>query len=86
MRMVLTLLCQQITGILQKLKFPQPGSEDIKELGIQGLAAQQIGSTAMKQPFQRPAKSDNEMTFDELKGEPAYLRAEHAVLKKLEEL
>ncbi|GAB7219785.1 hypothetical protein VcTj87_16060 [Vibrio comitans] len=40
----------------------------------------------MKPQPQRPLKSDNEMTLEELKEELAYLRAENAVLKKLEEL
>lgn len=40
----------------------------------------------MKQQPQRPLKSGNEMTLEEMKEELAYLRAENAVLKKLEEL
>lgn len=40
----------------------------------------------MKQQPQRTTKSDDEMTLEELKEELAYLRAENAVLKKLEEL
>lgn len=57
-----------------------------KEQGIKGLEHQTIGRPSMKPQPQRPRKSDNEMTLEELKEELAYLRAENAVLKKLEEL
>lgn len=57
-----------------------------KELGIKGLENQTRGRPSMKQPSQRPQKSDDEKTLEELKEELAYLRAENAVLKKLEEL
>ena len=40
----------------------------------------------MKQQPQGKPKPDDEMTLEELKEELAYLRAENAVLKKLEEL
>ncbi len=57
-----------------------------RERGIQGLELQAIGRPPMKQQPQRPLKSDDENTLEELKEELAYLRAENAVLKKLEEL
>ena len=57
-----------------------------REQGIEGLEHQAIGRPSMKQQPQRPRKSDDEMTLEELKEELAYLRAENAVLKKLEEL
>lgn len=57
-----------------------------REQGIKGLDHQTIGSPSMKQQPQSPRKSDDEMTLEELKEELAYLRAENAVLKKLEEL
>ncbi|WP_459681392.1 helix-turn-helix domain-containing protein [Vibrio comitans] len=57
-----------------------------REQGIKGLEHQTIGRPSMKPQPQRPLKSDNEMTLEELKEELAYLRAENAVLKKLEEL
>ncbi|MDV5172110.1 hypothetical protein [Photobacterium rosenbergii] len=40
----------------------------------------------MKQQPQPASKPDSEMTLEELREELAYLRAENAVLKKLEEL
>ena len=40
----------------------------------------------MKQQSQPASKPDSEMTLEELREELAYLRAENAVLKKLEEL
>ncbi|MGR5154901.1 helix-turn-helix domain-containing protein, partial [Photobacterium swingsii] len=57
-----------------------------REQGIQGLELQAIGRPPMKQQPQHPLKSDDEKTLEELKEELAYLRAENAVLKKLEEL
>ncbi|WP_235199666.1 helix-turn-helix domain-containing protein [Photobacterium galatheae] len=57
-----------------------------KEQGIKGLKPHAIGRPPMKQQPQRTTKSDDEMTLEELKEELAYLRAENAVLKKLEEL
>ncbi|QUJ66402.1 transposase [Photobacterium sp. GJ3] len=57
-----------------------------KEQGIKGLKPHAIGRPPMKQQPQRTTKSDDEMTLEELKDELAYLRAENAVLKKLEEL
>lgn len=40
----------------------------------------------MKLPRTTPVRSDDEKILEELKEEVAYLRAENAVLKKLEEL
>jgi len=40
----------------------------------------------MKPPRTTSVRSDDEKTLEELKEEVAYLRAENAVLKKLEEL
>ncbi len=55
--------------------------------GFQGLHSRPKGRTSMKtQSNKRPIKSDEEMSLDELREELAYLRAENAVLKKLEEL
>ncbi|WP_194091718.1 helix-turn-helix domain-containing protein [Vibrio hibernica] len=55
--------------------------------GIQGLHSRPKGRPSMKsQSNKRPTKSDEEMSLDELKEELVYLRAENAVLKKLEEL
>lgn len=55
--------------------------------GIQGLHSRPKGRSSMKSQLnKRPTKSDEEMSLAELKEEQAYLRAENAVLKKLEEL
>ena len=54
--------------------------------GIKGLETQLSGRRPMKQQPQRTPKSDDDMTVEELKEALAYLRAENAVLKKLEEL
>jgi len=56
------------------------------EHGIKGLEIHARGRQPVKQPHQSKPKSDDEMTLAELKEELAYLRAENAVLKKLEEL
>lgn len=40
----------------------------------------------MKQPYIAPTNDGDEKTIEALKEEIAYLRAENAVLKKLEEL
>jgi transposase len=72
------------------LNFSSPGTLSVwlkqyEQYGIQGLERSRGRSTMSKQPFiQR--KSDDEKTLEELKEELAYLRAENAVLKKLEEL
>lgn len=57
-----------------------------EEQGIQGLETHSIGKTPMKQKPLHPTKTGDEMTLEELREELAYLRAENAVLKKLEEL
>ncbi|QFI37020.1 transposase [Moritella marina ATCC 15381] len=67
-----------------------PGSLSVwlktyNESGFRGLERSSIGRPPMKQS-KTPVKLDNEMTMEELKEELAYLRAENAVLKKLEEL
>ncbi len=54
------------------------------EQGIKGLESQPKGRPPMKQ--QPQTKPESEMTLKELREELAYLRAENAVLKKLEEL
>jgi transposase len=57
------------------------------ERGIQGLEPQPKGRPPMKQQLQTTTnKPESEMTLEELREELAYLRAENAVLKKLEEL
>ncbi|WP_387794711.1 helix-turn-helix domain-containing protein, partial [Photorhabdus sp. RM125S] len=56
------------------------------ETGIKGLESHQRGRPPMKSRPKTPPKSDDKMTVEELKEELAYLRAENAVLKKLEEL
>ncbi|MDD1796426.1 helix-turn-helix domain-containing protein, partial [Enterovibrio sp. ZSDZ42] len=56
------------------------------EQGIKGLEPQPKGRPSMKQQPQTTTKPDSEMTLEELREELAYLRAENAVLKKLEEL
>ncbi|USD64387.1 helix-turn-helix domain-containing protein [Vibrio sp. SCSIO 43136] len=57
-----------------------------REQGIKGLEPQKVGRPLMKQQPQHPITSDDDKTLEELKEELAYLRAENAVLKKLEEL
>lgn len=54
--------------------------------GIQGLEPQRLGRPSMKQKPQHTQNSDDDMTREDLKEALAYLRAENAVLKKLEEL
>lgn len=54
--------------------------------GFKGLECGTRGRPPMKQPRTTPILSDDEKTLEELKEELAYLRAENAVLKKLEEL
>lgn len=56
------------------------------EQGFKGLECGTRGRPPMKLPRTAPIRSDDEKTFEELKEEIAYLRAENAVLKKLEEL
>jgi len=55
------------------------------ESGFRGLQRTSINRPTMTQS-NTTKKSDSEMTTEELKEELAYLRAENAVLKKLEEL
>jgi len=55
------------------------------ESGFRGLQRTSINRPTMTKS-NTTKKSDNEMTTEELKEELAYLRAENAVLKKLEEL
>ena len=54
--------------------------------GFRGLEYRSRGRPCMKHPRIEPTHSDDEKTIEELKEEIAYLRAENAVLKKLEEL
>ncbi|BBV03687.1 MULTISPECIES: helix-turn-helix domain-containing protein [Providencia] len=56
------------------------------ENGFKGLECGPRGRPSMKHPRITPVRSDDEKTLEELKEELAYLRAENAVLKKLEEL
>ncbi|KZM38470.1 transcriptional regulator [Marinomonas sp. SBI22] len=56
------------------------------EQGITGLNNHRIGLQSMKSLSNTTQKPDEELTIDELKEELAYLRAENALLKKLEEL
>ena len=68
-----------------------PGSLSVwlktyNESGFRGLERSSIGRSPMKQQPNTRVKPDSEMTTEELKEELAYLRAENAVLKKLEEL
>lgn len=56
------------------------------ERGVKGLEPQPKGRPPMKQQPQTTTKPESEMTLEELREELAYLRAENAVLKKLEEL
>lgn len=56
------------------------------EAGLEGLENRPIGRPLMKSQSKATPKPDDEMTLEELKEELAYLRAENAVLKKLEEL
>lgn len=73
------------------LNMSSPGSLSVwlkqyNEAGLRGLKSSTLGRPPMKSQSNTTSKSDNEMTADELKEELAYLRAENAVLKKLEEL
>lgn len=56
------------------------------EHGFKGLECRPRGIPSMKPPRTTSVRSDDEKTLEELKEEVAYLRAENAVLKKLEEL
>ncbi|MBT0722080.1 helix-turn-helix domain-containing protein [Rosenbergiella collisarenosi] len=60
--------------------------ERYNKLGFSGLEYRQRGKPAMKPSRTTPVRSDDEKSLEELKEEVAYLRAENAVLKKLEEL
>ena len=73
------------------LNMSSPGSLSVwlktyNETGLRGLKCSSIGRPPVKPQVNTTAKPDNEMTLEELKEELAYLRAENAVLKKLEEL
>lgn len=73
------------------LNLSSPGSLSVwlktyNEAGLRGLECSSLGRPPMKPQPNTPAKPNNEMTLEELKEELAYLRAENAVLKKLEEL
>jgi transposase len=57
-----------------------------KARGIKGLENRRGVKMSMKKSPKQPQKSDDEMTLEELREELAYLRAENAALKKLEEL
>ncbi len=72
------------------LNFSSPGTLSVwlkqyDKYGIQGLERSR-GRPAMSKPPFIKDKSDDEKSLEELKEELAYLRAENAVLKKLEEL
>jgi len=73
------------------LNFSSPGTLSVwlkqyELYGIQGLErSRERPAMSKKHPFIQQ-KSDDEKTLEELKEELAYLRAENAVLKKLEEL
>ncbi|OTP86731.1 transcriptional regulator, partial [Gilliamella apicola] len=54
--------------------------------GFRGLEYRSRGRPCMKRTRIEPSHSDDEKTIEALKEEIAYLRAENAVLKKLEEL
>ena len=56
------------------------------EHGFKGLECGPRGRPPMKLPRTTSVRPDDEKTLEELKEEVAYLRAENAVLKKLEEL
>lgn len=56
------------------------------EKGFRGLESGSRGRSPMKSHRTVPTRSADEMTVEELKEEIDYLRAENAVLKKLEEL
>ncbi len=56
------------------------------ENGFKGLECGPRGRPPMKHPRTISTHSNDEKTLEELKEEVAYLRAENAVLKKLEEL
>ena len=56
-----------------------------ESLGMEGLRPKKRGIPMKKTPIAKP-KAANEMTKDELKDELEYLRAENAVLKKLDAL
>lgn len=73
------------------LNLSSPGTLSVwlkkyNENGAKGLVNRPIGRPPMKPLPKTKPKSDDEMTLEELKEELAYLRAENAVLKKLEEL
>lgn len=73
------------------LNLSSPGSLSVwlkayKESGFRGLERSSMSRPPMKSQPNTKTKTDNEMTLEELKEELAYLRAENAVLKKLEEL
>ena len=73
------------------LNLSSPGSLSVwlktyNEAGFRGLECSSIGRPPVKPQPNTTANPDNEMTLEELKEELAYLRAENAVLKKLEEL
>ena len=72
------------------LNFSSPGTLSVwfkqyKRSGLQGLERSKGRPAMSKHPFIKN-KSDDDKTLEELKDELAYLRAENAVLKKLEEL
>ena len=72
------------------LNFSSPGTLSVwlkqyERYGIQGLERSRGRVAMSKHPFIQQ-KSDDDKTLEELKEELAYLRAENAVLKKLEEL
>jgi transposase len=60
--------------------------ERYREKGLLGLETQSKGKHPMKPARITLAKDNKEKTIEELREEVAYLRAENAVLKKLEEL
>lgn len=80
-----------ITHTSAFLNLSSPGTLSVwlkkyEEQGMKGLESCGKGRPLMKKHPQCTSKSDDEKTLEELKEELAYLRAENAVLKKLEEL
>lgn len=60
--------------------------ERYNKQGFSGLEYRQRGKLPMKPPHTISSRSDDEKSLEELKEKITYLRAENAVLKKLEEL
>ena len=79
---------RQISAMLD-LSFPttlRTWLRKYNKYGIEGLNRRSGARSILKKRSKTTPKSDDNMTLEELKEELAYLRAENAVLKKLEEL